>query len=116
MNKYNVPAYLVNTGWIGSNASSGSPRISLPITRNIIHKILDGTILTCEFEIDPLFGFHVPTKLDDINSNILSSKNMWKSEEAYFLAASELIQKFQDNFSQYDINDNLIKNSGPIIN
>ena len=115
MKNFNVPAYLVNTGWIGYNASSGSPRISLPITRKIIHKILDGTINSCEFEIDPFFGFQIPTKLDDLNSDLLLPKRMWKNEKNYFSAAKELIEKFQANFAEYEINDDLVKNSGPII-
>ena len=113
MNKFNVPAYLVNTGWVGCNASSGSSRILLPLTRKIIHKILDGTIQSCKFETDPLFNFHVPTKLDDIDTNLLIPKNMWDDEKDYFIAAKELIEKFQNNFSQYDINDENVKNAGP---
>ena len=113
MNKFNVPAYLVNTGWVGCNASSGSPRISLPITRNIIHKILDGTIQSSEFEVDPFFGIHIPRKLGDVDSKLLTPKNMWKNKKDYFLASRELIEKFQENFSQYDIDDELVKNAGP---
>ena len=44
MNKYDVPAYLVNTGWVGASAQSGAKRISLPVTRSIIYAILDGSI------------------------------------------------------------------------
>ena len=113
MNKFNVPAYLVNTGWVGSNASSGSPRISLPITRKIIHKILDGSIESCNFTEDPFFGFQIPTKLDDIDSNLLIPKNIWDNKKDYLIAAKDLIEKFQDNFSQYDIKDKKIKNAGP---
>ncbi|GIS47606.1 MAG: hypothetical protein Ct9H90mP20_2760 [Candidatus Neomarinimicrobiota bacterium] len=32
MNHHNVPAYLVNTGWVGASAQSGAKRISLPKT------------------------------------------------------------------------------------
>jgi phosphoenolpyruvate carboxykinase (ATP) len=116
MKKFNVPAFLVNTGWVGSNASSGSPRISLPITRKIIHKILDGTIQSCNFEKDALFGFHIPTTLDDIDSNLLLPKNIWGDEKDYLIAAKDLIDKFQDNFSQYEIDDEKIKNAAPSYN
>ncbi|GIR22998.1 phosphoenolpyruvate carboxykinase [ATP] [bacterium] len=33
MNNFKVPAYLVNTGWVGASAQSGAKRISLPLTR-----------------------------------------------------------------------------------
>ena len=74
-----------------------------------------GTINSCEFEIDPFFGFQIPTKLDDLNSDLLLPKRMWKNEKNYFSAAKELIEKFQANFAEYEINDDLVKNSGPII-
>ena len=41
MNHHNVPAYLVNTGWVGQSAKSGAKRISLPMTRKIIYAILE---------------------------------------------------------------------------
>ena len=88
----------------------------MPITRKIIHKILDGTIGSWEFEIDPFFGFHIPSKLEDIDSKLLTPKNMWKNKKDYFLASRELIEKFQENFSQYDIDDELVKNAGPKFN
>ena len=41
---------------------------------------------------------------------------MWKNKKDYFLASKELIEKFQENFSQYDIDDELVKNAGPKFN
>ena len=38
---------------------------------------------------------------------------MWKNEKDYFSAAKELTEKFQANFAEYDINDELVKNAGP---
>ena len=32
MKKFNVPVYLVNTGWVGNSAKSGASRFSLPLT------------------------------------------------------------------------------------
>ena len=55
MNKYDVPAYLVNTGWVGASAHSGAKRISLPVTRSIIYAILDGSIDNSDYELDPYF-------------------------------------------------------------
>ena len=68
------PYTLVNTGWVGADASSGAKRISLPLTRKIIHKILDGSIEKTEFQIDEYFGFNIPESLFDIDSNILKSE------------------------------------------
>ena len=69
MNNFKVPAYLVNTGWVGASAQSGAKRISLPLTRKMIHAILDGTIEESEFELDPYFGVKVPKSLDEIGED-----------------------------------------------
>ena len=113
INKFNVPAYLVNTGWIGASAESGAKRISLPITRKIIYSILDGTINKSDFVLDPYFGVEVPTKLHDIDSDILISSKAWSSKEDYIKIAESLVEKFQNNFREYNIADENIRNAGP---
>ena len=113
INKFNVPTFLVNTGWVGASAESGAKRISLPITRKIIYAILDGTINESDFELDPYFGVEVPTKLHDINSSILIPSKAWNSNEDYSMIAEHLVDKFQNNFAKYDIDDENIRNAGP---
>ncbi len=113
MNEHNVPVYLVNTGWVGANANSGADRISLPVTRSIIHAILDGTIENSEFEHDPYFGFQIPTSLGDIDPSILSPERSWTDKELYHSTAHNLVQKFRDNFDQYNITDTALLEAGP---
>ena len=113
MNKHNTPAYLVNTGWIGAGAESGAKRISLPITRKIIYAILDGSINKSDFEVDPYFGFQVPLKLDEINSKVLIPANAWPSKQEYVRVSEGLVEKFQNNFANYSIDDKKIINAGP---
>jgi len=113
MNTYNVPCYLVNTGWIGANASSGAKRISLPITRKIIHLILDGTIESSKFTDDPYFGVSIPAALDGIDENVLHPLNAWSGKDEYDETAKQLVYKFQKNFEQYDIEDQTIISAGP---
>ena len=115
MNQHNVPAYLVNTGWIGASAQFGAKRISLPITRKIIYAILDGTINGANCETDPYFGVQVPTSLEDIGSEILIPSNAWSNEDEYRKIAEDLVGKFQANFEGYSISDEEIINAGPKI-
>ncbi len=115
MNKHQAPAYLVNTGWVGASAQSGAKRISLPVTRAIIHAILDGSINDSEFEIDPYFGILVPKTLGDIDASLLIPRNIWADEEAYRSTAMDLVKKFQDNFTQYDLGDEYVRDAGPSI-
>ena len=115
MNNFKVPAYLVNTGWVGASAQSGAKRISLPLTRKMIHAILDGTIDESEFKLDPYFGVKVPTSLDEIGEDLLIPSNAWKDKNEYDKIAKTLVGKFNDNFSKYNIDDIDIINAGPRI-
>ena len=115
MNNFKVPAYLVNTGWVGASAQSGAKRISLPLTRKMIHAILDGTIEESDFELDPYFGVKVPKSLDEIGGNFLFPANVWKDKNEYDKIAKTLVRKFNDNFSKYNIDDTDIINAGPKI-
>jgi len=113
MQKFNVPVYLVNTGWVGNSAQSGASRFSLPLTRQILNSILNGHIDDCQFVNDNYFGFQIPSTLDDIDPNLLNPLKAWKDVEEYHKSARELIQKFQDNYKMYDLGDEKILNAGP---
>ena len=115
MNNFEVPAYLVNTGWVGASAQSGAKRISLPLTRKMIHSILDGTIEESEFELDPYFGVKVPKNLNEISEDLLIPFNAWKDKNKYDKIAKTLVGKFNENFSKYNIDDVDIINAGPRI-
>ena len=115
MNQHQVPAYLVNTGWVGASAQSGAKRISLPVTRQIIHATLDGSIDSSTFEADPYFGIMVPQYLGDIDPDILVPAKAWKDQNEYNNIAKQLVKKFQKNFEQYDLGDAEILSAGPKI-
>ena len=115
MNQHQVPAYLVNTGWVGASAQSGAKRISLPVTRQIIHATLDGSIDSSTFESDPYFGIMVPQCLGDIDPGILVPAKAWKDQNEYNNIAKKLVKKFQKNFEQYDLGDAEILSAGPKI-
>ena len=115
MNQHQVPAYLVNTGWVGAGAQSGAKRISLPVTRQIIHATLDGSIDSSAFETDPYFGIMVPQHLGDIGPDILVPAKAWKDHNEYNNIAMKLVKKFQKNFEQYDLGDAEILSAGPKI-
>ena len=115
MNLHQVPAYLVNTGWVGASAQSGAKRISLPVTRQIIHATLDGSIDSSTFEADPYFGIKVPQRLGDIDPDILVPAKAWKDQTEYNNIAKKLVKKFQKNFEQYDLGDADILSAGPKI-
>ena len=115
MTTHQVQVYLVNTGWVGASASSGADRISLPLTRKIIHGILDGCIESVGMEKDPYFGFEVPNEFNEMDSLFLIPSKAWSREEDYHFSAKHLVKKFHENFNLYDSGDKRIKSGGPIV-
>ena len=111
--QYKVPVYMVNTGWIGANASSGAKRIDLDITRAIINKILGGEIEKSEFEIDPYFHFKIPVNLSEIDSCLLKPELAWENKNKYHETAINLVAKFQKNYELYDLGDKKLLQAGP---
>ena len=100
---------------MGASASSGADRISLPLTRKIIHGILDGSIESVGMEKDPYFGFEVPNKFNEMDSSFLIPSKAWSREEDYHFSAKHLVKKFHENFNLYDSGDKRIKSGGPIV-
>lgn len=115
MKEHHVPAYLVNTGWVGASASSGAKRISLPLTRSIIHAILDGSIESSEFEEDLYFKVLIPKALQGIDPKILNPQRAWTDLDKYHKTAKMLVGKFRNNYQTYDLGDADILNAGPSI-
>ena len=115
MEKFNVPVYLVNTGWVGASAQSGAKRFSLPKTREILNSILNGNIEKVNFTKDLYFGFDIPTILSDIEPELLNPLKAWDDLDRYHNTAKELVKKFQNNYKQYDLGDDVLRNAGPKI-
>ncbi len=99
LEKYDTRVYLVNTGWSGGPYGEGS-RINLPVTRQIVRSILDGTADTMEYREDPRFHIMVPQGFPEIDSTILNPENTWKDRKAYDVRADRLAKDFYDSFQK----------------
>ncbi|MBN2664768.1 MAG: phosphoenolpyruvate carboxykinase (ATP) [Bacteroidales bacterium] len=108
MELHGATAYLVNTGWIGGAYGTGK-RISLPITRQIINAILDGSFDKAEYEKIPVFNLEVPKALSGIDSKIFNPRNLWADPTDWDKSANELGQKFIKNFDFFTDNDEVKK-------
>ncbi|NLJ07357.1 MAG: phosphoenolpyruvate carboxykinase (ATP) [Sphingobacteriales bacterium] len=104
MEEHGATAYLVNTGWIGGPYGVGK-RIDIQATRNIIKAILDGTLDQAEYIELPTFGFNVPTHVPGVDPAILNPRKYWKYESAYVKQATELAEKFIENFQSFTDTD-----------
>lgn len=96
MEAHNCEAYLVNTGWNGTNK-----RISIKDTRAIIDRILDGSINDAPTQIIPIFNLEVPTTLKDVDDQILDPRNTYNNPEEWEEKAKNLAELFVENFNKY---------------
>ncbi len=100
MQKNNAQAYLVNTGWNGTNK-----RISIKDTRGIITAILNGEIEKAPTKILPVFNLEIPTRLKGVDEKILDTRNTYDSPEQWETKARELAGLFIENFKKYTNTD-----------
>ena len=106
---------MVNTGWVGGAPSEGASRISIKDTRAIITSILNGSIITADFDEDPIFGVKIPKELDGVNSSVLSPRDAWIDQNKYDQNANYLANLFIENFSKYDDANSSLKEFGPVL-
>lgn len=108
---HGAQCWLVNTGWTGGAFGVGR-RMSLPHTRAMVHAVLDGRLAQVEFVIEPSFGFSIPTSCPDVPTEVLNPRGVWKDPTTYDQQAAMLAGKFRENFSRFDVPDE-IRNAGP---
>ncbi len=100
MEQHNVNAYLVNTGWTGGGYGVGK-RMSIKATRACINAILDGSILTAEFDQTRFFKLNIPKELPGVDAKLLNPRNAWEDKEAFDRTANKLAGMFIQNFKKY---------------
>jgi phosphoenolpyruvate carboxykinase (ATP) len=100
--QFDVPVWLVNTGWTGGRYGVGK-RIDIPVTRAIVRAIQDGKLNDVAFKPDPVFGFDVPTSCPDVPSDILDPSSTWSDAEAYKREQKALAERFIERSKQLDM-------------
>lgn len=111
LRRHNAQCWLVNTGWTGGAFGVGR-RMSLPHTRAMVNAVLDGGLAQVEFVTEPSFGFSIPVSCPQVPQEVLNPRNVWKDPAAYDQQAAMLAGKFQENFSRFDVTDD-IRQAGP---
>lgn len=96
MYQHGATAYLVNTGWNGTNK-----RISLKETRAIIDAILDGSIDNAPTTDIPIMNLTCPTQLPRVSSEILDPRNTYSESTIWEEKAIKLAQKYINQFESY---------------
>ena len=116
ISKHDVSCWLVNTGWSGGVYGIGK-RISIKDTRTLINAALSGELENIEMRKDSNFGFSVPLKVKNIDSDILDPRDTWQDKNEYDNQAKKLVKMFIDNFVKFhsDVEEK-VRKSGPISN
>ncbi len=99
LEKFNTQVFLVNTGWSGGPYGEGA-RINLPVTRQIIRTILDGSANSLAYEEDSRFHIMIPLSFPGVENRILRPINTWRDCNAYEIRANLLAQDFYKSFQK----------------
>jgi len=95
--QHGAHCWLVNTGWTGGGFGIGK-RISIHHTRDLLHAALNGKLHDVPFRKDPVFGFEVPERCENVPTEILNPANTWGDREEYAHKYRALAQRFIENF------------------
>jgi phosphoenolpyruvate carboxykinase (ATP) len=109
-NKVNI--WLINTGWTGGPYGIGK-RIELRYTRAIITAVLTGVINNVGYRKHSIFGAEIPLNCPGVPNEILSPRETWKNDAAFYKQANELALRFQKNFEKFkeNVNDDIMEGS-----
>jgi len=100
INKHQVRAWLINTGWSGGPYGTGS-RIKLAYTRAMVSAVLSGALDDVKMRKDPVFGFEVPESCPDVPKEVLNPRLTWADKKAYDEMSRKLAGMFVENFKQF---------------
>ena len=113
MDTYDVKVWLVNTGWTSGPYGVGS-RISLKYTRSMITAALNGSLNNVGYRTHSIFGAEIPTTCPDVPSEVLSPRETWKDDAAFYKKANDLAGRFIENFKKFeDFANDEIMDGGP---
>lgn len=98
--QHGVTCWLVNTGWVGGGYGVGK-RISIKYTRALLNAVLNGELNKVTFNVDPVFGYEVPTSCPDVPAEVLDPSSSWSDKSAYEAGYRELAKRFVENFAKF---------------
>lgn len=100
MEEHETNVWLINTGWTGGPYGIGK-RISLKYTRAMISAALSGVLNNVGYRKHSIFGAEIPLTCPNVPNEILSPRETWKNDQAFYKKANDLARKFNDNFTKF---------------
>jgi phosphoenolpyruvate carboxykinase (ATP) len=111
---YDVPVWLVNTGWTGGPYGVGH-RMDINHTRNMVRAALNGKLRDIPTITDPVFGVAVPTTVPGVPDELLVPRSTWSDPAAYDAAAKRIGHMFHENFAAFaDGVSAAVRRAGPV--
>jgi phosphoenolpyruvate carboxykinase (ATP) len=115
LEQYDVPVWLVNTGWTGGPYGTGE-RMNITHTRNMVRAAISGELRDVPTVTDPVFGLAVPTAVPGVPADVLIPRDTWPDPAAYDAAAATIARMFHDNFDAYaDRVSAAVRDAGPVL-
>ena len=100
-----ISVWLINTGWTGGPYGVGH-RIALQHTRTMIEAartgLLNPTYSYDDYHIHSVFGIAQPRVCPGVPESILSPRQTWNNDEAFYKQAHKLARAFHENFKQFE--------------
>jgi phosphoenolpyruvate carboxykinase (ATP) len=75
--------------------------MKLRYTRAMLKAAFEGELDEVPYDIDPIFGLHLPTSCPGVPSEVLQPRGTWSDPEAYDAKANELKAMFEANFVRF---------------
>jgi phosphoenolpyruvate carboxykinase (ATP) len=95
VNQHGSQCWLVNTGWTGGPFGVGE-RISIKVTRAILHDIFSGRLAKGGFREEPYFGLSVPQSVSGVDAGVLDPRGTWSDKAKYDAQAAKLKGMFEE--------------------
>lgn len=114
ISRHDVNCWLLNTGWTGGKYGDGR-RMPIQLTRALLSAVLDGSLATADFRVDPYFGLLTPNSAPGVESDLLDPLKTWASKEGFALTAERLANMFRENFTTFEpFVDRSVRDAGPL--
>ncbi|HBQ97709.1 MULTISPECIES: phosphoenolpyruvate carboxykinase (ATP) [unclassified Roseofilum] len=110
--KDTTSVYLINTGWTGGPYGVGN-RFDIQDTRYMVWAALNGNLKEVNFYPHPIFKILIPESVPNVDPKILNPKNTWSDPKAYDRQATQLAEKFIENFKRFKTAEPEIIAAGP---
>jgi len=118
MKKSGVNVWLINTGWTGGPYGIGK-RMELKYTRAMINAVLNdafGPINHEDYHTHSVFGVAQPRTCPGVPDEVLSPRQTWGNDEAYYATAHKLAASFKENFKKFEAyaNEEILEGQPPL--